>query len=451
MLFHSVAFLFLFLPCLFLCLRVIPLGIGRGITVLVFSYLFYSGNEPRFLWLLLISSLLDYGVALRLSRASGEKGRLFWLSLSILGNFGLLGFFKYGAFLLETFTPFISYVGFPSPSTSFYKTFVLPAGISFYTFQSLSYTVDVYRRHITPTWDLVGFFNYVAYLPQLIAGPIERYSALAPQIQAFIKGESRPQISAGLDRIALGIIQKLLIADSASRIVDTLAATSHAYSFTTAWAIALGFGIQIYYDFAAYTHMAIGIALLMGVRLTENFLSPYKAYSVQEFWHRWHVTLSRRRFGRVLVNIMITFVLSGLWHGADWNFVAWGFAHGALLTLYLVYKRLLPETSLPRPLAVFLTFVAVHFAWILFRFHELPVIVEIWRAMCGLSGVASTALALPDILFLLLVTAATLTLPNASQRWPGKKGAWESLLLWSIALFSLFSAPQIQQFIYFQF
>jgi len=282
MLFHSAGFLLVFLPLFLLLAHFMPAGKSKAWLLLVFSYLFYSGAEPAFIFLLLFSSLTDYFVALRLSASTMKNRRIAWLLVSICVNLGFLGFFKYGGWISATLG-----LGY----ADFFQGYVLPPGISFYTFQSMAYTIDVYRGKTRPETSMLSFCNYIAYLPQLIAGPIERFNHLAPQLDRFRAGTSKPQWTAGIDRILLGIFQKLVLADGCGNIVDRLVQVN-ATDFFSAWAIGTGFGLQIYFDFAAYTHMAIGISLLLGVRLNENFLAPYQAPSIQEFWRRWHVTLS---------------------------------------------------------------------------------------------------------------------------------------------------------------
>jgi len=413
MLFHSIGFLLVFLPLFLITMQLVPKGMPKAICLLLFSYLFYSGAEPSFVLILLLSSIVDYSAALLLHDSSKIVIKRLYLTLSVTVNLGILIFFKYGAMLLPS---------------------------SFYTFQSMSYTIDVYRGIIKPEKNLVGFFNYVAYLPQLIAGPIERFGNLSPQINTMVHGKTDKLWAAGIDRIALGIAQKLLIADSCGYIVNHLVLAEGPYSFFSAWAIAVGFGMQIYYDFAAYTHIAIGISLLFGIRLTENFLSPYQSRNIQEFWRRWHITLSnwfrdylyislggsRKGWFRTILNVILTFVLCGLWHGAGWNYIAWGLMHGILLGAYHVMKKVMSVPILPPFLAVALTFVTIQ-------------------------GFNLGLVSLPDILFISIVTALTLWLPNASQRWPGRSGWVESVGLMGIALFAIFNTPEITQFIYFQF
>lgn len=464
MLFQSAGFLFVFLPLFLATMALLPSGRPRAAGLLVFSYLFYSGAEPLFILLIVISSLTDFLVAIFLHAASGLRRKL-TLCVSLTVNLGLLGFYKYGAWVIPKLTPFLAPLHIPLPDEYFFSGFILPAGISFYTFQSLSYTIDVYRGHVVPERNVVSFFNFVAYLPQLIAGPIERHGHLNPQLESFYARSITSNWSAGLDRIMLGIAQKLLVADSCGRIVDAMLERGYGYDFVDAWVIAIGFGMQIYYDFAAYTHIAIGISLILGIRLQENFDSPYQALSIQDFWRRWHMTLSRwfrdyvyiplggSRHGlaRTAVNVMLTFLLVGLWHGAGWNFVAWGVIHGGLLALYNLKQAKLPRLVLPTALAVLVTFIAVHFAWVPFRVSEPLEIAAIWQAMLGLSGFGSVDASPVDIAILLLVLTATWLVPNASKRWPGAGGWAESTAYAGVALFTVFTTPEVAQFIYFQF
>lgn len=465
MIFQSGGFLFLFLPLFLLCFVAAPAGWWRNLVVLVFSYLFYSGGEPQFVLLLLFTSGLDFMVALRIAASASARVRRVWLTTSIVLNLGLLGFYKYGGMLLAGLAPLGGWLGLPLPGEEFYKSFLLPAGLSFYTFQSMSYAIDVYRREVQPERSLVAFFSYVAYLPQLIAGPIERFAALGPQLRAMYQRPwDRSQWSAGADRIALGVAQKLLLADGCGVLVDALASGS-SHTFWSAWGLGVGFGMQIYYDFAAYTHMAIGIALLMGVRLTENFLSPYQAPNIQEFWRRWHRTLSEwfRDYlyiplggsqgggWRTLRNVGITFGLCGLWHGASWNFVVWGLWHGGLVGSYHLFRQRWRGVELPHALGVLLTFAAVTVGWVLFRLHAPGEILTVLKGMAGLNGFAWGRMTPGDGLLLAALVGATLTLPNAAVRWPGSSGWLESAALWGVALAALFASSEVQNFIYFQF
>ena len=465
MLFHSVGFLFIFLPIFILSIALLPKGKIRSFTLLIFSYLFYSGAEPFFILILILSSFTDYTAALCISKSKRQAARKLWLLLSIFVNVGILCLYKYGQWILTGITPIVENLGMHLPSTEFFKNYILPAGISFYTFQSMSYSIDVYRRQIQPEKSLLGFCNYVAYLPQLIAGPIERFGHLYPQIALFNKGETVLHWTTGLDRVALGLIQKLLIADSCGLIVDRLVAPGVPQHFFTSWAIAIGFGMQIYFDFAAYTHIAIGISLMLGIRLQENFLSPYKANNIQDFWRRWHITLSmwfrdyvyiplggsRKGTLHTYFNILITFLLVGVWHGAGWNFMTWGVGHGILLIIYRLKQKLLPNWKLHSTAARIITFIAVHFLWITFRVPDLTQAVNIWQGMLGMQGFWPNLVSISDLAFLATVSIGTLTLPNAAERWPGYSGWKESFAISALALFAILNTPEISKFIYFQF
>jgi len=465
MLFHSPGFLFLFLPLFLVVMHLSLKGRWRMPLLVGFSYLFYSGAEPFFLLILLTSTLTDYWVALRLANSDDTSRRRLLLMVSVLVNIGLLSFFKLGPWVFPELQPMLVALGWPAPRADWFAGYLLPAGISFYTFQSLAYTIDVYRGKIEPTRDLVGFAGYVAYLPQLIAGPIERYAHLGPQLQSLVERRLRPHWSAGVDRIALGLVQKLLLADTCGEIVDRLVAAGGTPDLVTSWAIGLGFGMQIYFDFAAYTHMAIGTSLLLGVRLSENFLAPYQAASIQEFWRRWHVTLSswfrdyvyvplggsHRGLVRTMLNILLTFLLCGLWHGAGWNFLIWGGLNGVLLGLYHWKQVTLPHVQLPRWFAILLTFAVVQMLWVPFRIADLDQIWLTWSGMLGLNGIGPAILPLADMLLLLLVAGGTLLLPEVARRWPGSSGWQESTALSALALLALVSTPEINQFIYFQF
>lgn len=465
MYFQSVGFLFLFLPVALLVTHGFPSTRYRTIALLIVSYLFYSGAEPFFLLILAFSSLVDFFVADHIAKSVNHTVKKCWLSLSLLVNLALLAFFKYGALILRALTNSSDVLRQLLPDPIVFEAFILPPGISFYTFQSLSYSLDVYRGVTQPTRDLWGFLAYIAYLPQLIAGPIERFQQLYPQLQAFFQRQQHPQWSAGVYRLTVGIAQKLLLADSCGRIVDVYVTWNGTYSFTVGWLTALAFGMQIYYDFAGYSNMAIGVSLLFGVRLSENFLSPYKARNIQDFWRRWHVTLSswfrdylyiplggsRGSTLRTALNLLITFILCGLWHGAGVNFVVWGFGHGLLLAGFRISSHWFPRWCLPSALAVCLTFLCVNFLWVVFRVADAYTALNLWRGMLGLSHLGLREAPLWDSLFLSGVIAGTWLFPNCAQLAQGKINPVTTVLLVGLAMFALLTSPQIHQFIYFQF
>jgi alginate O-acetyltransferase complex protein AlgI len=461
MLFHSAGFLFLFLPIVLLVFKYVKASFPRSILLVFFSYFFYAGADPVYVVVLVGSSLVDFYAAVFLARTSIHWKRKALLFCSLSVNLGVLISFKYWELFSAMFFALLGVDLLPSVlQMSGIST--LPPGLSFYTFQSMSYTIDVYREETKPERTLLDFCNYVAYFPQLIAGPIERHNVLGPQLNNWMRGMCTPHFSAGLDRIALGIIGKLFFSDSAGRIVDNLLSSHEPLTTLDSWIVALGFGLQIFFDFSAYTSIAIGLALLMGVHLTENFLSPYKATSPRDFWKRWHLTLStwfrdyvfiplggsRGSMPRRALVVIITFTLSGLWHGAGGNFILWGMFHGLLYTA----TSLIPwGITLPLWTRRLGTFVAIQFSWILFRIDNSDKIFSLWSGMCGVHEGALRASSLGDIAFILCTSIGLQLLPNASERWPGRSGWRESLLLWIGALFLLCISPQVETFIYFRF
>jgi D-alanyl-lipoteichoic acid acyltransferase DltB (MBOAT superfamily) len=353
----------------------------------VASYIFYGWWDYRFLGLIAFSSLIDYFVGLRLQKASSSKDRKILLGLSLAVNLGLLGYFKYANFFIESFIDFSSGVFGLSPHISSLKI-ILPVGISFYTFQTLSYTIDVYRQRIKPTKSLLEFAAYVSFFPQLVAGPIERASQLLPQFKS-LKKFTYEDGSKGMRLIVWGLFKKTVIADNCAPYVDEIFAT---YTEQPAAVLLMGamlFAFQIYGDFSGYSDIAIGTARLFGFRLMTNFRYPYFSRDVAEFWRRWHISLStwfrdylyiplggsRKNRAMTLRNVLIIFVVSGFWHGANWTFIVWGALHAAFIMPVVALgknrshlefdKTLLPHFRSLGQMA--LTFLLVCLAWIFFR------------------------------------------------------------------------------------
>jgi alginate O-acetyltransferase complex protein AlgI len=381
MLFNSLVFL-VFLPMAFLAYWALARAGTRvqNMLVLAASYVFYAWWDWRFLGLLVFSSLCDHLVGGALGSTGHRGRRRFLLAVSLLVNLGLLGFFKYFNFFIGGFSDILLAVGMrPHLPT---LQIILPVGISFYTFQTLSYTIDIYRGLIRPTRDPIAFFAFVAFFPQLVAGPIERARDLLPQ---FLEPRSFNMALArdGLRQMLWGLFKKVAIADACAPMVNSIFAGDPATTpGITLFFGAFFFAFQIYGDFSGYSDMAIGTARLFGFRLSQNFAYPYFARSIGEFWRRWHITLSawfrdyvyiplggwRNRMGRAR-NIMITFAVSGLWHGANWTFVGWGMLHGLYhLPAILTNKRALRDDPTLRDLpSMVATFLLVTLAWVFFR------------------------------------------------------------------------------------
>jgi alginate O-acetyltransferase complex protein AlgI len=359
----------------------------QNLLLLGASFLFYAAWDWRFLFLLLGSAIIDFVMALRIDAAHAHQDRRAAkraLVASIAVNLAVLGFFKYFNFFIGSAEAALRSIGYDG---SFWTLrIILPVGISFYTFQTMSYTIDVYRERIEPTRRLLDFVLFVCFFPQLIAGPIERASSLLTQI-ARPRRLERLDIEEGLLLFGLGLFRKVAIADPAGLIADRYFASPDAYSTVPLAAGLLLYSVQIYNDFAGYSDMARGSARLLGFELSRNFRHPYFSRSFSEFWTRWHITLStwlrdylyiplggsRRGARRTYINIMITMLLGGLWHGAAWTFVAWGALHGGYLVIQHAWSRTASLSKreigaqVPAVLAAVCVFALTTFAWLFFR------------------------------------------------------------------------------------
>jgi len=349
------------------------------------SYFFYGYWDWRFLALLAISTVVDYVAALRIGASERSKTRRAWLSLSLLVNFGLLGFFKYFNFFADSTIRIFEQLGFEPSWTTL--NVVLPVGISFYTLQTVGYTVDVYRGHQDPIRNRLTYAVYVAYFPQLLAGPIERAGRLLPQI-AQQRHVDRDAVKSGLQLMLWGYVKKVLIADTVAPLVALAFSDPGSHGFVYLWLGAYAFAIQVYGDFSGYTDMARGMSRLLGIELMVNFRQPYFCRSFNEFWQRWHISLStwlrdylfislggsRRGIWRTYRNVFLTMLIAGLWHGAGWNFLLWGTCHGLYVSLERAFLRpfLEPEGLVRTGLRK-----AHRLAAILYTFHII-VITHVW-------------------------------------------------------------------------
>lgn len=444
---------------------------ARRWLLLAASYVFYGAWDWRFLFLIAASTVLDWLLALRIDRERDAARRRRWLVVSVVANLSILGFFKYADFFVASFC---SLVG-ASPDDWLLRV-VLPPGVSFFTFQSMSYTVDVYRGHVPVRRSLVDFALFVAFFPQLVAGPIVKASEFFPGYDAWVRPGDR-DVQRAVTLILVGLVQKTVFADQFAPIVDDWFGTHDAPGFLPAASAVLAFGLQIFFDFAGYSNIAIGTALLFGHRFPTNFDRPYLAGNVAEFWRRWHVSLSSwlreylyvplggNRHGtlRTLRNLVVTMLLGGLWHGASWNFVVWGGLHGAYLVVHRVWRAQavprLPERavhSLPyRLTAWMLTFACVSLAWVFFRakgFDDAWFVVEqlLWPHELGTSRLSTACcVAIGASLFMSLGLDRT----RLEERFHDAHWAWRGLvfaaLLWMLVLFAAIDAKVA--FLYFQF
>lgn len=351
----------------------------RDWLILVASFIFYGAWDWRFLGLLLFTGWVDFICAYKITRSTHQAAKKRWLTFSILSNLGTLGFFKYANFFLESAFQLLESLGIPSTRPVF--SIILPAGISFYTFQALSYTIDVYRDRIKIETNPVKYFAFLTFFPQLVAGPIERASFLLPQFRKK-HAITESMVLRGVWFILWGFFLKVVIADYFAPLVDMVFGAHHLGGLVPILAT-LAFGGQIYGDFAGYSLIAIGLANIMGFELSQNFSHPYLASNIQEFWRRWHQTLStwfkdylyiplggdRTGAFRTFVNICITFILAGLWHGANWTFILWGLCHGLALGGYRLWRtsKISAEIQIPKIAGWTMTMMVVWLGWLLFR------------------------------------------------------------------------------------
>ena len=378
---------------------------GQNIILLAASYIFYAAWDWRFLGLIIGSTVIDFIVGQTVARATSERRRKAALAVSVCANLGLLGFFKYFNFFIESAGTLLESVGLGANESTL--NIVLPVGISFYTFQTMSYTIDIYRRKLEPTRDVLDFALFVAFFPQLVAGPIERARHLLPILQAK-RVMSMPMVRRGLFLILLGLMKKVAIADGLSPSVNAIFGTSSDVSAIDVTLATWAFAFQILCDFSAYTDIARGTSKLFGIDLMINFNAPFFSRSPSDFWRRWHISLSSwlrdylyiplggNRGGPIFTyrNLMLTMVLGGLWHGAAWNFVLWGFYQGLLLCGFRLFadwrasrRRRSGGTSEPRSasgpwkwisigLGTAIFFQLVCYGWLLFRAESLAQVAD---------------------------------------------------------------------------
>ncbi len=396
MLFSSITFLFFFLPAsliLYFAAWTTPL---RNVVLLVLSLIFYAWGEPAFVPVMIGAIGFNY-VAARLIEARTGGGRKAALGLALVVDLGLLGVFKYADFAFSSLAPF--------GVTLLRPAVPLPLGISFFTFHCISYLVDVYRGRFPANRRLREVALYIALFPQLVAGPIVRYKVIARQLRA--RRHSLGRASAGMRMFVIGLAQKVLIADQIAPLSNAVFDHTRHPGLTDAWTGALAYTLQIYFDFAGYSNMAIGLGLVFGFSLPRNFDMPYTSRSITEFWRRWHITLSswfrdylyiplggnRGVRWKTYRNLIIVFLLCGLWHGASWTFVLWGAWHGGFLVLERAGLSTRLE-RLPAPVGWAYATLAVMFGWVLFRANDLAGAADVWRGMLGLNGVGGVGPAL---------------------------------------------------------
>jgi len=480
MLFNSTDFLFFLIIVFILYWFVFKRHLkAQNLLLLVASYVFYGWWDYRFLFLIFFSTIIDYIIALLLCKTNNKLKRKIFISISLFVNLGLLGFFKYYNFFIESWIDAWKMFGITMHASSL--QIILPVGISFYTFQTLSYSLDVYRKDLKAEYDFVKFATFVSFFPQLVAGPIERATNLLPQFSKK-RNFSYSNGVEGLRQILWGLFKKMVIADNCAIYANDIFNHSSEYNGSTLFLGAVFFAFQIYGDFSGYSDIAIGTSKLFGFNLMKNFNYPYFSRDIAEFWRRWHISLSTwfrdyiyiplggSKANRIIKirNVFIIFLLSGFWHGANWTFIAWGLIN-ALLFLPLLLKEknrvnvdAISKTSVKTIASIFSTFLVVVLVWVLFRANNISHALEYYNVIFSesLFNVPSynnymKSLPIVLLMFFLIVVEWNnkerdfgiseyyLVIKNKLIRW-----GFYSLIIFLIFMFMI---TEDTPFIYFQF
>lgn len=458
MVFSSLIFLFCFLPIFLICYFVPKKRKTRNIVLLIFSLMFYGYGEPIYVLLMILSILVNYYIALVMDKSNSKKK---WLITSLIFNLGLLFVFKYTNFFLDNINNLFNLnIKFLSIS--------LPIGISFYTFQILTYVIDVYKGKVDVQKSIINLGCYISAFPQLIAGPIVRYETVNSELDD--RCENVENFATGIRRFVIGLFKKVVIANEMAYVADTLFASNIAELGVLGMLIGgIAFTFQIYFDFSGYSDMAIGLGKMLGFNYLENFNYPYIARSITDFWRRWHISLStffrdyvyiplggnRCKKMRHIFNLFVVWVLTGLWHGASWNFVFWGLFYFILLVLEkFVFKNI---DKLPKVLGHIYTFSLVTFGFIIFYFTDTSTLVEAIKTLFGANGFGDLSVfthfqiikVRTIIIFVLAIFACTPIFKNMLD----KKNKMSDVIIMIMFLLSIISilASSYNPFIYFRF
>lgn len=475
MLFNSIEFL-LFLPAVFILYWFVfnKSLKQQNLLVLVSSYVFYGWWDYRFLSLIILSTFVDYFIGLQITKAKEEQRKKQLLWLSIFFNLGVLGFFKYYNFFIDSWMDALNSIGY-SLQNNWTLSIILPIGISFYTFQTMSYTIDVYRKNLKPTKDFIAFASFVAFFPQLVAGPIERAIQLLPQILNRRKFTYRQGVQ-GLRLILWGLVKKVVIADSLGPIVNNIFDNYENLGAGSLWIGAIYFAFQIYCDFSGYSDIAIGTSKLFGFELMSNFKFPYFSRNIAEFWRRWHISLSTwfrdylyiplggSKFGKwiSLKNIFLIFIISGFWHGANWTFIAWGTLHAMLYIPSFIFNTnrkylstVVAENSLFPTAREFFqittTFLFVTIAWVFFRSDTISIAFEYVFKM--FTAFSFSKIDLNGLIYIVLLLICEWFLRHDERNFVLPKNKIYSYAIYIVLVILVYSKffNTESQFIYFQF
>jgi alginate O-acetyltransferase complex protein AlgI len=424
MVFSSHLFLFYFLPLTLLLYYVMPTR-SRHLVLTILSYVFYGWANPLFVVLMFSTTIIDYVSGLVIAdvlgpgrnesepllkggpRTRAQKGAVI---VSVCANLALLGFFKYFNFATDSFDSLVAAIGWPELRLDLALRITLPLGISFYTFQSMSYTIDVYRGDARVLRRFIDFACYVSVFPQLVAGPIIRFQEVADQLLS--RTHTFEKFARGAAFISLGLTKKVLLANPCGKVADTVFAAA-GVGFLDSWYGVVAYAFQIYFDFSAYSDMAIGLGLMIGFVFPKNFDSPYLSRSITEFWQRWHISLStwlrdylyiplggnRKGNARTYCNLALVMILGGLWHGAAWNYLVWGGIHGSMLAVERARGKKSFYDRLPPAIRIFLTFILVCVAWVFFRAENLTRALQYCKSLIGAGAPPSSSSLVSGIIY----------------------------------------------------
>lgn len=472
MLFSSPVFLFLFLPFTLFIYYLLPSRF-KNLFLLLVSLFFYTWGEKELVALIIISTLVDYSCGLIIKNGRRKTG----LALSIIFNVGLLAYFKYSDFVCTNIVDLLGLFSVSVDNAYAFSNIALPLGISFYTFQTMSYTIDVYRGEVEANSNIIDFATYVTLFPQLIAGPIVRYKSIKDQLSS--RKVTTSLMSEGIERFVIGLTKKMLIANNCALLADNIF-NLHGDDLSAglAWLGVIAYSFQIYFDFSGYSDMAIGLGKLFGFNFPENFNYPYTARSIREFWKRWHMTLSSwfrdylyiplggNQHGptRTYINLFIVFLITGLWHGANWTFIIWGLFHGILISVErLGWGRIL--NKLPKFIAHLYLLFSICVSWVFFRSDSLPKAFQYIEAMFSFQNKTNVAFFnyyFSTELLVVLLLATVLSVPiyhkikllikplNTFHWFFGSCRAVGLLSLFVLCLFYI-ATDSYNPFIYFRF
>jgi alginate O-acetyltransferase complex protein AlgI len=467
MVFTTHIFIFYFLPLTLLVYYALPRK-WKNLFLTIISFVFYGWFRPWYISLMVISTCIDYFCAIAIAREGAtKKRRLSVLIVSITMNLTLLGIFKYYMFAAENLNWVLQTMGHEGFAV---MHVILPIGISFYTFQTMSYTIDVYRKQAEPVRSFFDFSCFVSLFPQLIAGPIVRFNTIADQLWG--RTHTIDQFTKGVLLFMLGFSKKILLANPCGIIADSVF-NAQAPTTIDAWFGVTAYAFQIYFDFCGYSDMAVGLGRMFGFEFLKNFDAPYSSKSITEMWQRWHISLStwlrdylyiplggnKKGEGRTYFNLLIVMLLGGFWHGAHWQFIIWGGYHGVLLALERKHQKKSYYSKLPDAFQILITFVLMLFSWVLFRAENLAFAVKYFGAMFGLidpspaAPLLSMKIYTPYLLLIFGLSAYFVFQKIQAMDWIDTINMKKSILVILLFVFALFAmfTQAYNPFLYFQF